>query len=200
MPEATLKHVRGMAHASAVPVLDPAELSESVFIGEYVAKSRPCLIKGAAGHWSALKKWRDREYLKNRSGHHNVFLYPHEYRITRERMGAEKRIVKFAEAIDYLHSEEADVAMVVTGLPVELQADTGGFPFLTRTELAFSYSPIRFFFYKNAGTTWHYHPFDETLMCHIVGTKQVGLLDANSPFHIALRTFFFRIFRSKSQI
>ncbi|HWY62284.1 MAG TPA: cupin-like domain-containing protein [Rhizomicrobium sp.] len=191
MPDVTLKNVPGMADAAAVPVLDAATLSEAVFQNDYVAQSRPCVIRGAVKHWPASKKWRDREYLKARSGHHEIFLYENEYHVQAKRMTAGKREINFAEAIDRLHSDATRLAIVTTALPTELLSDLGGFPFLTKAEPAYCYPPARYFFHRNAGTTWHYHPFDETLMCQVIGSKKIGLVSGNSPANLQLRRIFF---------
>ena len=192
MPDTTLKHVPGMQYASPVPVLSADELPENVFIGEYVSNSRPCVIKGAVRHWAAIEKWRNKDYLKTRAGHHDVYFYPYEYHISAKRMEAGRTTMSFAEAIDRLHSEETKVAIVATAAPSELLSDLGRVSFLSKAEPAFSYPPARYFFYRNAGTTWHYHPFDETLMCQIVGAKKIGLLKTDTPFNKAVRDIFFR--------
>ena len=153
MPDVTLKNVPGMADATAVPVLDAATLSEAVFQNDYVAQSRPCVIRGAVKHWPASRKWRDKEYLKARSGHHDIFLYENEYHVQARRMTAGKRELSFAEAIDRLHSDSTRLAIVTTALPTELLGDLGRFPFLTRAEPAYCYPPARYFFHRNAGTS-----------------------------------------------
>jgi hypothetical protein len=191
MPDVTLKNVPGMKDAAPVAVLEAETLSESVFLSDYVAQSRPCVIRGAVRHWAASRKWRDREYLKARSGHHDVFLYENEYHVSVKRMTAGKKEVSFAEAIDQLHSDQTKLAIVTTALPKELLSDLGGFPFLTKAEAAFCYPPARYFFHRNAGTTWHYHPFDETLMCQVIGAKKIGLVSGNSPANLKLRQIFF---------
>jgi len=180
MPDVTLKHVPGMRNASPVHELDAKALTERVFVGEYVANSRPCIVRGAVRHWPATQKWRDKEYLKARSGHHAIYLLPHEYFLKRWKNEAGKKTTTFAEAIDHLHASDTKAAMFATANPVELAADTGGFAFLTRVERAFTYKPLRYFFFRNAGTTWHYHPFDETLMCQVIGPKKIGLLNVRA--------------------
>ncbi len=176
MPDVIMKHVPGMRNASPVPVLNVEGLTESVFVGEYVSKSRPCIVRGAIKHWPAMQSWRDKEYLKARSGHRAINLLPHEYFVSMKKNEASKRTTSFAEAIDYLHARDTKAAMFATGVPVELAPDTNGFTFLGKTERAFSYLPLRYFFFRNAGTTWHYHPFDETLMSQVIGPKKIGLL------------------------
>ena len=78
MPDAILKNVPGMAAAAPVAVLQASALTEQAFKSEYVAGSRPCVIKGAVSHWPALRKWRDRDYLKQVCGRQPVPFWPHE--------------------------------------------------------------------------------------------------------------------------
>jgi hypothetical protein len=192
MPDFTFSHVPGMKDAAAVPTLSAETLGESMFVGEYVAKSRPCVIKGGVRHWAAIEKWRDKDYLKKRAGHHQVYLYPNEYHTTPKRMeAAGRRQLTLAEAIDHLDAQDTRIGIVVTGHPTELQADLGGIGFLKSAETAFVCPPARYFFFRNAGTTWHYHPFDETLMCQIVGSKKIGLLDVNNAARETIRDIFF---------
>jgi quercetin dioxygenase-like cupin family protein len=193
MPDTFLTQIPGMKHAASVPVLDVDTLEERVFAGEFVSNSRPCVIKGAVRHWEATRKWRDPEYLKSMSGHRSVLYFPHENHLSYRRMMAGKLELRFAEAIDRLHSEKTDVASL--GLQndfTELRPDIGRFSFLTKAEPSFLYPPIRFFFYRNAGSAWHFHPLDETLMCQIVGAKKIGLLSANTPLQKTLQDIFFQ--------
>ena len=192
MPDATLKNVPGMKAAAPVPVFRAEELRENDFIETYVAGSLPCVIKGAVRHWAAVQKWRDKNYLKSRSGHHSVYFNPYEYHISAEKMAAGRSQMSFAEAIDRLHAEDTKVAIVNTAAPSELLSDLGRVSFLTQAAPAFSYPSARFFFYRNAGTTWHHHPFDETLMCQIVGRKKIGLLRTDNPQADAVRDIFLK--------
>ncbi|HWY61725.1 MAG TPA: cupin-like domain-containing protein [Rhizomicrobium sp.] len=189
MPDVILKHVPGMKHASAVPVHRAEELSESVFTGEHVSNGKPCVIRGAVKHWAAVQNWRDKDHLKKRCGHHSVSLFSNEYHARWDRLSAGKREVSFTEAIDHLHAEETKIGIIVESLP-ELQMDLGRLPFLTKAEPAFTYEAARFFFYRNAGTSWHFHSFDETLMSQIVGSKKIGLLKTNTPSYLAMLTLF----------
>ena len=159
MPDVILKHVPGMKRASAVPVLRAEDLSEEVFIRDYVSNSQPCVIRGAVKHWPAVQNWRDKTHLKKRSGHHNVSLFSTEYHARWDRLEAGKREVSFADAIDHLQAEETKIGILVEPL-TELQTDLGGLPFLTKAQPAFTYAAARYFFYRNAGTSWHFHSFD----------------------------------------
>jgi quercetin dioxygenase-like cupin family protein len=74
---------------------------------------------------------------------------------------------------------------------VEWIGDIGALPYLGRVPPAFYYPAVRYFLYRDAGTTWHYHPFDETLMCQVIGGKKIGLLKVENPQRIAVRNIFF---------
>ena len=179
-----------MRTAPSVPVLGVEDLTEKVFVDEYLSHSRPCIIRGAIKHWPALQKWRDAAYLKQRCGHHQNFVIPHEYHLSLKRFDVGKRIMAFGDALDYLQAPDTKAAMFATGSPVELAPDTAGFRFLRKTEPAFTYPALRYFFYRNAGTTWHFHTFDETLMCQVIGAKKVGLLKVDGASQKAVHDIF----------
>lgn len=178
MPDNTLNNVPGMKNAAPVPVYRVEDLSQNRFVESHVFRSQPCVIRGAIRHWPALENWRDRDYLKRRAGHHSIYYYSTEYHLTAPRMDAVQLEIGFAEAIDRMHDPQTRLAIVATALPVELRQDLGGLSFLAQAPPPFTYPAARFFFYRNAGTTWHYHPFDETLMCQVIGAKKIGLLPA----------------------
>ncbi len=191
MPDAILNNIPGMRDAAPVPACEAGELPEEVFFNDYVSRSRPLLIKGAVRHWPAGRNWRDPLYLKKLSGDRPVLFFPHENHIT-GRMMEGKRDMRLAEALDLIHAQDTKIASL--GLPEdfpELRRDLGRFSFLTRAEPSFLYPPVRYFIYRNAGSTWHYHPFDETLMCQLVGAKHVGLLNARTGRQKELQEIFF---------
>jgi quercetin dioxygenase-like cupin family protein len=189
MPDVIFRHVPGMATATPVPALDAASLSEETFLNDYVAHSRPCVIKGAVSHWEATEKWRDAGYLKSVGGHSGSY-WPHERHTSAKRSEPRRRTLAFAEAIDLIQT--ADIAAFHTTMSAKLASDIAGFSFLTRREPPFFYASDRMIFFKNAGTGWHYHPWDETLMCQIKGPKQIGLLDVRNPLDRHLRRIFFK--------
>jgi quercetin dioxygenase-like cupin family protein len=189
MPDVIFRHVPGMAKAKPVPELDAASLSEETFVNDYVAHSRPCVIKGAVNHWAAITKWRDLGYFKGLGGHAGSY-WPHERHTSAQRSEPRRETLGFAEALDRMQT--AEVAAFHTTMPAQLASDLGEFPFLTRREPPFFYASDRMIFFKSAGTGWHYHPWDETLMCQIKGPKQIGLLDVRNPLHRHLRRIFFK--------
>jgi hypothetical protein len=193
MPDTIFAHVPAMKAAAPVVERRADSLSEDEFLSEYVAKSRPVVIREAVAHWPARLRWRDKDYLKRRSGHHRVFAYPHENLNVTARNVIGRRELSFADAIDVLHAPETDMGFVGTAMPIELLSDVGDFRFFSGPpEPAFFYHDIRYFLFRNAGTTWHYHPMDETLMCQLIGRKRVGLLHALSPRPHTIRDIFVR--------
>lgn len=193
MPDATFSHVPPMRTAVPVAERHAGDLSEERFLSDYVAHSRPVLIRGAVAHWPARTKWRDKDYLKQKSGHHRVFAYPHEYLNVTAVNEIGKRELSFAEAIDFLHAPETKMGFVGTAMPIELLPDVGDFRFFSGPpEPSFYYHDIRYFLFRNAATTWHYHPLDETLMCQVMGRKRVGLLPTQSPRPHVIRNLFVR--------
>lgn len=190
MPGQVLANVPGMKNASSPTEIDARDLSEDVFNADYVAQSRPCVIRGAVKHWAALEKWRDKDYLKHRSGQRPVSLFLCELHATKRRIASNERYTTFAEAIDCLHSEQTERAILGFPVRAEILPDIGDIPFLRKSYPAFWYEPVRGFFYRRAGTAWHLHQFDETLTCQIIGSKTLGLVSRNHPFNFGLRYFF----------
>ena len=193
MPDMTFAHVPGMKAAAHVAERRAGALSKDEFLSEYVAKSRPVVIREAVAHWPAGLRWRDKDYLKRRSGRHRVFAYPHENLNVTAVNNIGKREMSFADAVDFLHAPETEMGFVGTAMPIELLPDVGDFRFFSGpADPAFYYHDIRYFLFRNAGTTWHYHPMDETLMCQLIGRKRVGLLHTLSPRADVIRSLFVR--------
>jgi hypothetical protein len=181
-----------MNQAVPLATVMAGDMTKARFFRDHVEQSRPVLIKGAAAHWPARVKWRDPDYLKRRSGHHLVYYYPHENHATRQRQEREKLTIKLGEVLDRLRAPETETGFCCTAMPVEIADDVAGFSFMESAPPAFFYPSHRYFLFRNAATTWHYHPFDETLMCQVIGAKHVGLVSLDNPRHIELRNIFFR--------
>jgi hypothetical protein len=193
MPDTTLAHVPGMKAAVQLAERSAGSLSQDEFLSDYVANSRPVVIRQAVAHWPGRTKWRDKDYLKRKSGHHPVFAFPHENLNALASNEIGKRELSFADAIDFLHAPETEMGFVGTAMPIELLPDVGDFRFFSGpTDPSFFYHDLRYFLFRNAGSTWHYHPLDETLMCQVIGRKRVGLLHTLSPRPHTIRNLFVR--------
>jgi hypothetical protein len=108
----------------------------------------------------------------------------------------ERRNLPFSEALNVLNSGATSIASLgalevkKSGEFRELLGDIGSFPFLKDPPAPLFFPTSRYFVYRNAGTGWHYHPTDESLMCQIVGSKRIGLLeDDQRHFPIVSKTF-----------
>jgi hypothetical protein len=61
--------------ASDVDEIEGGALSEKNFYEDYVWANRPCVIRGAARDWPALRAWPDPNYLNRVAGHHRVLVH-----------------------------------------------------------------------------------------------------------------------------
>lgn len=182
-----LENIAGMK--SSVPLTEVLcnELDEKTFHRDFVSRSRPCIIRSAVNHWPAFKNWREKNYLIDRCGGYQVTLFPHNNFIAQGR-GKGRKEMLFSEAIEILHAESTEVASLgalevrPSGEFKELLNDVGGFPFLNNPPAPILYPASRYFVHRNAATGWHYHFADETLMCQVVGTKRIGLLEGRAEY------------------
>jgi len=175
--------------SASIPQLDVDQLNEKTFIKEFVEKNQPCLIKGAIKHWPATNLWKKKEYLiKNCSKTHKTFYFPHMNYTTWDKMKEGKTEKKFSDIIELLHSTE-DTNKIISVPTMELTKDgpystiyndVKDFTFLHSPPNPLGYPKHRCFLYKGAGTGWHLHHADETLMCQIHGTKKVAMLQPDT--------------------
>jgi hypothetical protein len=179
--------IPGIETPLAVPVLTAATLKEEVFRKDWVAKNKPCLIKGAVKHWPAVQKWRNKSYWLENCGNFEVNVYPHQNFIDRKRQEAGHEKMLFHDAIerlfqnrDYVFSMPGEQIMD-EGRFAGVKKDLGGFTFLPNAAMPRYYERLRFFIYRRAATNWHYHGVDETLMCQVNGVKRVALLSPQIP-------------------
>jgi dTDP-4-dehydrorhamnose 3,5-epimerase-like enzyme len=183
---AILDNIKGMNSSTSVAVLDGQTLTEEEFVRDFVKQSRPCVVRSAVTHWPAVKKWQSGQYLADRCGKYPVTMWFHNNFVARRRHDEhmkERRNLSFSQAVELLNSASTGVASLgalevkANGDFAELLDDIGTFPFLEAPPDPLLYPTSRYFVYRNAGTGWHYHPTDESLMCQIVGSKKIGLLE-----------------------
>jgi hypothetical protein len=194
--ERILCNIPGMKDARAVAVVDAEGLSEAEFRRTWVDRNIPVLVKGAIRHWPAVQRWTDKQYLKDRVGDNEVNLYPNLYFSDAARMKATALPKKFANALDELHTQDDRVIF----LPVRIEAqnskftdlrdDIPGVRFVPSPKAPLFYPRARAFMYRGAGSGWHTHTIDETLMCQIHGCKRVALLPTNDGTYEQLKDIF----------
>ena len=182
--------IPGIERPATVPVLTADTLKEDVFKNEWVAKNKPCLIRGAVKHWPAIEKWRHKDYWIAMCRNFEAKVYPHQNFIGtgRQEAGLEKML--FYDAIERLFQNK-DHVFSMPGEQVHIKEakkrfarvkeDLRGFSFLPSAPGPRYYKRIRLFIYRRAATNWHYHGVDETLMCQVNGAKRVALLSPGIP-------------------
>lgn len=179
----------------ALPVdsVDAASISPEQFHRDYVARNRPCVLRGAVKHWPAFERWHQPAYLKSKVG--DVMLSARsaptaEYvGVADEAIRADLEVkdraifedISFHEFVDRATSSPEQ--LVLHSIPLNgrtgLQAlndDVGTFSFVRNLTGSRMYPSIRAFFYRHSYTDWHYHASDEALMTQVVGSKEVLLL------------------------
>ncbi|TWI46490.1 Cupin-like domain-containing protein [Pseudoduganella flava] len=195
--ERILQHIPGMAAARRVPSIDAADLTEERFRRDYVDRNLPLLIKGAIRHWPACGRWTDKRYLAGKVGENKVNLYRHLNFSNDATMKRSAIPGTMAQALDVLHSDEDAVIFLPFRVDApnskftSLKDDIGGVRFLAKPKKPLFYPRARTFMYRGAGSGWHTHTIDETLMCQIGGAKRVGLLPAKDASYAALKRIFF---------
>lgn len=168
------------------------QISEERFMRDYVARNRPCVLRGAAKHWPALEKWRSIDYLKERTPNVDMRArtapmpefqseIPEVFAVMDKHYRAIFGDVPFHEFLDRASND--DQQFVLHGVTIReedalqpLRADLGTYPFLKSLVGSRMYAQYRAFFYRHSYTDWHYHPTDEAIMTQVVGTKEVLLL------------------------
>jgi hypothetical protein len=181
-----------MHEAQPLFEINACELSENKF-ALLAAKRHPCVIRGAISHWPALKKWRDKAYLGHLGRACCVAVLSDHGHLAAAKPNSNLTYLPFPEALGVLQSEQMEVARLVDkrdGFAKFLNGDLGDFPFLKKRPTPAFFPAIRYFIYRNSGTSWHAHGTDETLMCQIVGAKKVGILQWGTLHSEPMKKFF----------
>lgn len=166
----------------SIDILNAKDLTKEQFYKHYIDNNKPCLIKDAIKHWPACSKWSDFNYLKKLSGHNIVNRHTTvNYTGDNEFSNATLTKRAFSEALLEVEDDSIPIVSIpgevitTTESFSELRKDMGEIECIKNTQPPMQYPDARFFVYKNAGTGWHSHPVDETLMCQIAGDKKVSL-------------------------
>lgn len=187
MRQSVIDKIPGIEAAKSVCVVDAASLTKKEFQERYIDHNIPCLIKDAVKFWPARDKWTDKDYLLNICGEQKTRLYKHINYADAKKMKSGVQHVFFAEALNNAFADDKGITSIPqvvgkTGKPFsELRVDIGQFPFLPDPPRPLYYPDIRVFFFRNTSTGWHLHAVDETLMCQVMGAKNVALLPSDTP-------------------
>jgi hypothetical protein len=167
---------------AAVPVRHADQLTPADFFRHHILLNRPCLIVGAVKKWRAAQSWNCPGDLAEKVGGAEVPLYRHSNYVDARRMALTEQRLEFAEAMRVFAANRGDTLSMPsilcspTGPFAPLLDDLGEFSFIRRLPPPVMYPSHRFFIYCGAGTGWHFHDADETLMCQVKGSKRVALL------------------------
>jgi hypothetical protein len=173
--------------AQSLSSVDATDLTPESFQHEYIDRLRPCVIRGAVRHWPAVARWRDFNYLRQKT--ENVIV-----RVTTAPLNEYLAVDGQAPVLDMPFHSILDMcseppptqrthlamhAISVLGKYAKLRSlreDILGFPFVRRPPPPRLYIAARAFLFRDSYTDWHYHDGDETLMCQIKENKEVLLL------------------------
>ena len=196
MTERVLKDLPDDIGGPSVDVIEADSLTQEIFINDYVRTNTPCLIKNAIKHWPAIEKWKEKQYLVNAAGNYELDVYSIRNYLNNKKMKDNGKQLTFSEGLELaLQEDDTVVSMPANtidkdGQFSELLQDVGGFSFLESQPDPYIYDRNRFFAYKSAGTAWHQHPLDESLMCQVVGSKRVALLcSTNADYPLFEKAF-----------
>jgi hypothetical protein len=178
-------------YETAAPVceLDADTLTPAQFARECVARMRPAVIRGVARHWPACQLWQSPAHLLERVGNPRVSVatgpvveYP--WAMARNPLLAIKQQQQrqMPMAFEHFLTTTAYPFLMMRHVALDsstplgpLGVDVGDVKFLPDAPPPRSFPRKRALLYRNSYTDWHYHEIDETLMCQVVGTKEVLL-------------------------
>lgn len=190
----SLRHVPNYARARPLMVIDAASITPEKFQREFVARNRPCLLRGAVRHWPAYRLWHSTDYLKNkvpdlmleaRRAPTIEYLDAASDANLRANLAHQDRAVhepvSFHAFLDRASTEREQYVLHAVSLCAKnnlaaLREDVDDYPFAPHLGGQRMYAPYRAFFYRHSYTDWHYHSADEALMTQVVGAKEVLLL------------------------
>ena len=181
------------ACARALESVDAASITPQEFHRRFVARNRPCVVRGAARHWPASELWRSPDYLKSkvpdvmleaRSAPTLEYLSAIDEDIREELARQDKAVyeqVSFHDFVDRASSSPEQFVLHSVSLSQrnslgQLLDDIGNYAFMPDLIGSRMYMPFRAFFYRHSYTDWHFHSSDETLMTQVVGRKEALLL------------------------
>ncbi|MEW7293176.1 cupin-like domain-containing protein [Aquimarina sp. 2304DJ70-9] len=173
--------------AEHAPCLHVSDLDQQNFYKDWVANNKPCLIKEAVKHWPATQKVKEKDYWLSICDDFHIRIYPHMNHNMWERQKVDSERITFHEAIKRLHRNEDYILSIPSEKIAKdnrfsgLLKEMPGFSFLSNKIKPRMYDQRRFFMYRRAATSWHYHNIDETLMCQVSGAKKVVLLPPDVP-------------------
>jgi hypothetical protein len=148
-------------------------------LADIVAGAEPVVITGLTDAWPALARWRDLDYLRARVGdeQHPVELYPGGD--TACHASYVYRRMRVRDFFDGMTPAPGRPAMyLIIPLPRALHDDVSAPPFLGDVRRAI------WLFGDRTSSNLHFHPFQHSLACQVLGRKRFGLYPPEETAHL----------------
>ncbi|NQZ12820.1 MAG: cupin-like domain-containing protein [Algicola sp.] len=190
-----LRGIPGLDSGDTVKQVDASQMDEKTFRREHINTNTPVLIKGGLKHWPAFDKWSKKGFLEEIGKGSEVNYHRHLNFSNDKRMKATAKKHDFVEAIDEMRSGINEILFMRVNFQLKpfnkLKEDMDGFKFLPKKPKPLYYPDSRMFIYKGAGSSWHLHVLDETLMCQVAGRKRVAFIPTNDSNYQELKDIFY---------
>ncbi len=153
------------------------QLTEDIFIKEYLEPQRPVILTGMIDDWRALTSWQDVNHLKEVAGTAKVpFLTSFKSDGSEEDMGD----TPFSECLDYIFSDDEEKTYYIHEAPIALQCPHLAEDFhIVFPQISHDVLPLMFWMgsgYRVGNVHWDY---SHNFLCQVSGKKTVHLF---SPF------------------
>jgi lysine-specific demethylase 8 len=133
-----------------------------------VARGEPALLSGVHDRWPALSRWRDADYLRRRVGERAVPVEWYPGGDTSRHAGYVYRTMRVSEFLDGNGPGATYLIVPLATLP-PLADDVEVPPILTKVTRTILLYGAR------TSTNLHFHPFQHSLACQVVGKKTFAL-------------------------
>lgn len=182
--------------AQPLDVITP-DIGETAFVERYVSLHRACVIRGAAKHWPAIRKWNVaimRSHLKDVPvGESFGLRYEpmplYSLDILREMLSPLNAPITYGDFFDMVESRERPCVQLNSepvGRLGALLDDLGDLTFLDIAKRPARFYYDRLFLSRGAYTDWHMHLMDETITVQVCGPKEILMLSPDASTYDAM--------------
>ena len=145
-------------------------------------RSEPVVLTGVTDAWPALERWRDADYLRARAGDAVVPVEVYPGGDTGRHASYVSRNLRVSQFLDEMaHKPGAPAMFLVVPLPAHLPQlldDVPAPPILSGISRTIWLLGDRTF------SNLHFHPFQNSLACQVVGRKRFGLYPPSETRHL----------------
>jgi hypothetical protein len=146
---------------------------------EIVARAEPVVLTGLTDGWPALGRWRELDYLRERVGEDELPVEFYPGGDTGRHSGYVVRTMRVNDFIDGMTPGPGRPAMyLIVPLPAALAGDVITPPILDRIGRTI------WLFGERTSSNLHFHPFQHSLACQVMGRKRFGLYPPEESAHL----------------